>query len=203
VDAETLLTTTRSVRRKLDLDRPVERAVIVDCLRIAMQAPIASALMPALRWIVVTDPQVRAKIAQPVREAGRESQAKYGHMAGERGLAAGRHLLDVLDRVPAFVIPCMQGRPEGPPAYVSAFYGSVYPAVWSFQLALHAHGLGTTFVGYHLSDREREVADLLGLPEDVTQISLLPVAYTTQTAFRPAARPPIEDITYFETWSGK
>lgn len=200
MDVETLLTTTRSVRRKLDLERPVEPEVLTDCLRIAMQAPIASALVPLLRWVVVRDPGLRAKIAGPVREAGYESQAKYGHLVDEKSMVSSRHLLDVLDRVPVFVLLCMRGGPGNDPAFANAFYGSAYPALWSFQLALRSRGLGSTFVGYHLADREREVASLLGIPDDVTQITLLPVAYTTTTDFRPAARPPVEEITYNDGW---
>jgi nitroreductase len=200
MDIETLLTTTRSVRRKLDLDRAVEPEVLTDCLRIAMQAPIAGALMPSLRWIVVRDPALRAKIAAPVREAGYESQEKYGHLVDEKSLTSGRHLLDVLDRVPVFVLLCLRGKPGSDAAFANAFYGSAYPALWSFQLALRSRGLGSTFVGYHLADREQEVAALLGIPGDVTQITLLPVAYTTTTEFKPAARPPVEEITYYDGW---
>jgi nitroreductase len=200
VDAETLLTTTRSVRRKLDLDRTVEPEVLEDCLRIAQQAPAAGALLGGFRWLVVRDPALKAKIAAPVREQGRKSHETYGHLASERSLASARHLLDVLDRVPVFVIACMQGKPAGGNAMLTAFYGSAYPAIWSLQLALRAQGLGSTIVCYHLDGREREVADLLGIPEDVTQIALLPVAYTTATCFRPAERPPIRDITYYDRW---
>jgi nitroreductase len=202
MDAETLLTTTRSVRRKLDLDRPVEPEVITDCLRVAMQAPIASALMPLLRWVVVRDPGLRAEIAHLAREAGRASQAKYGHLAPPKSLASGSHLLDVLDRVPVFVIPCLRGRPEGGNAYLSAFYGSVYPALWSFQLALHARGLGSSIAAYHLAEHERETGKLLGIPDDVTQVSMLAVAYTTQATFSPAERPAVEDITSVDGWGG-
>jgi nitroreductase len=200
MDAETLLTTTRSVRRKLDLERPVDQKVIEDCLRVAMQAPIASALMPLLRWVVVRDAGIRAKIAHLTRKGGRVSQAKYGHLAPPKAPASGKHLLDVLDRVPVFVIPCMLGRPEGESTYLSAFYGSVYPAMWSFQLALHARGLGSSIAAYHLSDHEKEAGDLLGIPEDVTQVSMLAVAHTTQSTFRPAERPAIETITSVDGW---
>jgi nitroreductase len=200
VDADTLLTTTRSVRRKLDLDRPVEPDTLTECLRIALQAPIASALLPAFRWLVVRDPDLRAGIAAPMREAGRESQERYGHLAPPRTLASGRHLLDVLDRVPVFVAACLRGQPGPTNADRSAFYGSAYPALWSLQLALHSRGLGSTLVGYHLGAREREVADVLGIPEDVTQVGMLAVAHTTTASFRPAARPAVEDVTYVDRW---
>jgi nitroreductase len=200
MDVETLLTTTRSVRRKLDLDRPVEQEVITDCLRIAMQAPIAGNQLDSLRWMVVRDPALKAKIAEPIREVGRAAQEQYGHLVAERALASAKYLLDVIDRVPALVIACMRGKPEGGNAELSGFYGSAYPAIWNFQLALRARGLGSTISGYHLFGHEREVSDILGIPEDYTQIALLPVAYTTQRDFKPAARQPIEEITYFDGW---
>jgi nitroreductase len=200
MDAETLLTTTRSVRRKLDLDRPVEDEVITDCLRVAMQAPAAGAVLPGIRWIVVRDPARKAALARHVREPGLASQARYGDRVAPATLASGRHLLDVLHRVPVLVLSCVAARPGDDPVYVNAFYGSVYPAIWSFQLALRARGLGTTITGYHLNGHEQDVAELLELPAEVTQVALLPVAYTTTAAFRPAARPAVEDITYYERW---
>jgi hypothetical protein len=109
------------------------------------------------------DAELKAKIAAPIREAGRQSQDKYGHLAAPRALASGRHLLDVLERVPVFVAACMHGRPHGGNAELSAFYGSVYPALWSLQLALRSRGLGSTIVGYHLADREQDVAQILGM----------------------------------------
>jgi nitroreductase len=200
MDAETLLTTTRSVRRKLDLNRPVEPEVITDCLRIAMQAPAAGAVLQGIRWVVIRDPGLKAAVATHVREPGLASQARFGDRVSPATLASGRYLLDVLHRVPVLVLPCLAGRPEGDPVHVNAFYGSIYPAIWSFQLALRARGLGTTITGYHLNGHEADVAALLSIPPDVTQIALLPVAYTTTTSFRPAARPAVEDITYYERW---
>jgi nitroreductase len=195
-----LLTTTRSVRRKLDLDRPVEAEVITDCLRIAMQAPAAGVMLQGIRWVVIREAGLKAEIARHVREPGLAAQARYGDLVPPATLASGRHLLEVLHRVPVLVLSCLVGRPGADPVYANAFYGSAYPAIWSFQLALRARGLGTTITGYHLSGREADVAALLGIPEDVTQIALLPVAYTTTDTFRPAARPAVDDITYYERW---
>lgn len=200
MDAETLLTTTRSVRRKLDLDRPVADEVIADCLRIAMQAPAAGALLAGIRWIVIRDPALKSAVAAHVREPGLASQARFGDRVSPATLASGRYLLDVLHRAPVLVLSCLVGQPGADPVYANAFYGSVYPAIWSFQLALRARGLGTTITGYHLAGHEQDVAELLGIPAGVTQVALLPVAYTTTTSFRPAARPAVEDITYYDRW---
>lgn len=200
MDIDTLLTTTRSVRRKLDLDQPVAPAVLTECLRIAQQAPVASAFLAGFRWLVVRDEEVRRALAVPIREVGRASHERYGHLASPRALASARHLLDVLDRVPVFVAACMAGRPGNSNGELSAFYGSVYPAVWSLQLALHSRGLGSTIVNYHTMGREAEVAELLGIPDDVTQVCLLAVAALGAEGFRPAARPPVEEITYYDHW---
>jgi nitroreductase len=200
VDAETLLTTTRSVRRKLDLDRPVEAEVLEDCLRVAQQAPIAGAFLDGFRWLVVRDETLKARLAVHVREPGLASQAAYGHLAVPRNLESGRYLLDRLERVPVYVLACLRGTPGGSNAMLSAFYGSVYPAVWSLQLALRSRGLGSTIVGYHLVDRERQVAEILGIPDDVTQVAMLAVGYTTTRDFKPAARPAIREITYYDRW---
>ena len=193
-----LLTTTRSVRKRLDLDRPVEREVILDCLRLAIQAPTGSN-QQGWRFLVVTDPELKAGLGELYR-AGGEAYLRAG-----RGLASDDpqqrrvvdsawHLLEVIDRVPAMLIPCHRGRPpEGIAA--AGYYGSILPAVWSFMLALRSRGLGSAWTTFHLA-HEREAADLLGIPyEEVTQTALLPIAYTVGTDFKPAARRAVEEIT--------
>jgi nitroreductase len=84
----------------------------------------------------------------------------------------------------------------------SSTYGSIYPAIWSFQLALRSRGLGSCITTLHLV-HEGEAADLLGIPDDVMQVALIPVAYTIGSDFRPAERPPAEYITSFDTWGNK
>jgi nitroreductase len=200
MDAETVLTTTRSVRRKLDFEREVPQDVLDDCLRVAQQAPAAGSMAAQFRWLLVRDPGVKAKIAAYNRETAETAWAKYGHLVEERALKSARHLVRNLERVPVLAIPCMIGRPPADAFTQSAYFGSAYPAIWSFQLALRARGLGSSICGYHLQDHEADVAALLGIPDDVTQISLLAVAYTTQRDFRPAARPAVRDITYFDAW---
>ncbi len=200
MDAETVLTTTRSVRRKLDLDREVPQDVLDDCLRTAQQAPAAGTMATRFRWLLVRDADTKARIAAYNRQTAEAAWAQYGHLVEERALASAQHLVRNLERVPVLAVPCMIGRPPAGAFSQSAYFGSAYPAIWSFQLALRARGLGSSICGYHLQDHEADVAKLLGIPDDVTQISLLAVAYTTQRDFRPAARPDIEDITYLDTW---
>lgn len=200
MDVDTLLTTTRSVRRKLDLDRPVPPDVVAECLRIAQQAPIAGALVNAFRWLIVDDPQVKAQLAPIVRADGEASYARYGHLVAPRTLASGQHLLASLERVPVFVLACLHGRPAGGNGMLTAFYGSVYPAVWNLQLALRSRGLGSTIIGYHLAEHEPDVARILGIPTDVTQVAMLAAGYATTDTFRPGARPPLEQVTYRNHW---
>ncbi|MEU8638445.1 nitroreductase family protein [Amycolatopsis sp. NPDC048633] len=202
MDAETVLTTTRSVRRKLDLDRDVAPEVLDDCLRVAQQAPAAGSMAAQFRWLLVRDARKKAAIAAYNRETAEAAWAKYGHLVEERALKSAQHLVRNLERVPVLAIPCMIGRPPADAFTQSAYFGSAYPAIWSFQLALRDRGLGSSICGYHLQDHEADVAALLGIPDYVLQISLLAVAHTTQRDFRPAARPAVRDITYFDAWEG-
>lgn len=201
MDAVTLLTTTRSVRRKLDLDRPVPKAVLEDCVRIAQQAPAAGTLLAAQRWVVVLDPAIRKEIAAVTREAAEEAWRKYAHLVDHRMAASARYLVERLDQVPALVLPCMPGPVPTGDGELSAYYGSIYPSIWSFQLALRAHGLGSSLCSYHLGGREAEVARILGIPDDVAQIGLLAVAYSTQREFSPASRPPVGEVLSFDGWT--
>jgi nitroreductase len=199
-----LLSTTRAVRKRLDLDRPVDPAVVLECLRLAVQAPTASNDQ-TWRWMVVTDPDKRRAIGDLYRSVGADylAQAAESDASGlqtKRVYSSASYLAGVIDQAPIHVIPCITGRYEGAPqGMLAGIYGSIIPAAWSFQLALRSRGLGTAWTTLHLF-KEREVGELLGIPEDVTQIALLPVAYTKGTEFKPAVRPPVEDITSWNTW---
>ncbi len=200
---EELLTTTRSVRRRLDLSRPVDRSLLEDCLRIALHAP-TSVNSQNWHFVMVTDERLRGGIAELYRQAWQdysEFPLETGDPAENRHQASSRHLARHLHQVPVHVIPCIRGRPEGQPASeLSALYGSIVQASWSFQLAARAHGLGSVFTTYHL-DYEREAADLVGIPYDeVAQIALLPVAHTLGTEFRPARRRPMDDVVHWDRW---
>ncbi len=198
-----LLSTTRAVRKRLDLDRPVEPEVILDCLRLAIQAPTASNSQ-TWRWLVVTDADKRAELARIYTSIGADYLRSAAARTDDdpqtkRVYESALYLSEILGRVPVHVIPCVQGRVEDVNRSAAALYGSIIPAAWSFVLALRSRGLGSVWTTMHVA-KEAEVAALLGIPEDFTQVALLPVAYTVGTDFKPASRPPVEDVTYWDGW---
>jgi len=200
-----LLSTTRAVRKRLDLSRPVEREVILECLRLAVQAPTGGDSQD-WRWVVVTDAGKRAAIAEIYSSVGAEYLARKANTAKEpqarRVYESATALTSTLADVPVYVIPCIERRMEDLPLVAAASaWGSILPAAWSFLLALRSRGLGSVWTTLHLA-KEREVAELLGIPDTVTQVALFPVAYTIGTDFKPANRPPVEDITSWNTWGG-
>ena len=205
--ADELLSTTRAVRKRLDLTRPVPREVILDCIRISQQAPTGSNSQ-GWRWVVVADPAKKQALADLYRSVS----ADYFTQASERARIAGEaqtsrvfdsamYLAEHMQDMPLLVIPCLMGRPAegGGVAGSAGFFASIYPAVWNFNLALRARGLGATLTTLHLV-REKDAAAILGIPDDVTQVALLPVAYFTGDDFKPASRPPVEGITYWDGW---
>ena len=198
-----LLTTTRSVRKRLDLTRPVSRQVILECIQLAMQAPTASNAQD-WRWLVITDADKRAAIADIYRSIGAEYLAGAAEDASDpqtrRVYASAFSLTDTLDRVPVHVIPCLENRIDNSNMLTAASaWASIIPAGWSFLLALRSRGLGSVWTTMHLA-KEREVGELLGIPPTVTQAALFPVAYTIGTDFRPATRPPAETVTFWDGW---
>ena len=203
---DSLLSTTRAVRKRLDLERPVERAVLLECLQLATQAPTGSNRQ-AWRWLVVTDPDKRAALADLYRRGGEDylRGALKGAEAGtqdHRVFESANYLLDHLHEVPVHVVPCVEGAPpRESPAYEAGFWGSICPAIWSFQLALRSRGLGSVWTTLHLVFAD-EAAKVLEIPAGVTQAALIPVAYTVGADFKAAARPPVAEITHWERWSG-
>jgi nitroreductase len=199
-----LLTTTRSVRMRLDLDREVEPSIVMECLRLASQAPTASN-QQRWRWIVVTDPEKRAGLAELYRQGNEEYVSKIapgGHRESERFYESANFLTEHFHEVPVLVVPTIIGRAEGRSAESAvALYASIMPATWSFMLALRSRGLGSVWTTLHLI-KEREAAALLGIPDDVTQVGLIPVAYTLAGDFKLGPRQPVEELTYWETWEG-
>jgi nitroreductase len=207
-----LLTTTRSVRKRLDLARPVEPAVVRRCLEIAMQAPTGSN-MQQWHWLVVTDAAQRAALAAIYRRAFNGAFEEYIDNLG-RSLPAGdrraeqlprvadsaRYLAEHLHEVPVHVVPVVEGRVEhlGVVSQAST-YGSILPAVWSFMLALRARGLGSAWTTLHLV-WEQDAAAVLEIPDGFTQTALIPVAYYTGTEFKPARRLDADRFVHRDRW---
>jgi nitroreductase len=206
---EELLTTTRSVRRRLDLERPVPRELILDCIQIATQAPTGGNRQQ-WHWLIITDAVKRRFIGERYRESwyayaaeGRPTYAEGDPRRGQlRGMVtSARYLADHMGDVPALVIACIEGRVDGQDNLtIAGLYGSIIPAVWSFMLAARLRGLGSVYTTLHIK-YEREVAELLQIPfERITQAALLPVAYYSGDTFHPAERIPLERIVHWESW---
>lgn len=207
-----MLTTTRAVRKRLDLTRPVEPEIIEECLEIALQAPTGG---NAQRWhfVVVTDAGKRAQLAELYRRAFgtyREMPIAAGNLFQDdpqrapqqkRVMDSAQYLADHLHEVPVLVIPCLEGRPAESGFIPSvSMWGSILPAAWSFMLAARCRGLGTSWTTLHLV-YEKEAANILGIPyDDVSQGLLIPTAYTRGTNFKPARRRPLEEVLHFDQW---
>jgi nitroreductase len=176
-----LLSTTRSVRRRLDLTRPVERGLIEECVRLAQQAPNASN-REGWHFVAVTDERRRRELGELYRRGGEQYLASPVAPRDPRLLESARFLVDHVHEVPVHVVPCIEGRTEGASsAQQSARWGTIGPATWSFMLAARARGLGTVWTTFHLRF-EREAAEILGIPyDDVMQTALVPVAHTLGT----------------------
>ncbi|HEY8059593.1 MAG TPA: nitroreductase family protein [Acidimicrobiales bacterium] len=212
LSADEVLTTTRAVRKRLDLDRPVEREAVEECIDIAIQAPTASNGQ-GYHWVVVTDPEIKKPIAEHYRN---NFEMFYGNGGGpspypeddprtdrlDAVVGSAAYLARHLHEVPVWVIPCLEGRmSEGLPSFLQAsLWGSIMPAAWSFMLAARERGLGTAWTTLHLP-HEKEAAGLLGLPYDeITQVGLIPVAYTKGTDFKSASRVSAAERTHWDRW---
>jgi len=205
-----LLTTTRSVRKRLDFSRPVPPALVQECIDIALQAPTGS---NAQGWsfVVVTDAAKRKALADLYRQAFQfyvenpDFRATYEPQdlrakQMPRILDSATYLAEHLHEAPVHVIPCIQGRIEQAGVVAQAsVYGSILPAAWSFMLAARSRGLGSAWTTLHLIS-EKEAAKLLGIPDDVTQTALLPVAYFTGKDFKPANRVDPRSVTHWDAW---
>ena len=209
LSADDVLTTTRSVRKRLDFDKPVPRDVLMECLDIALQAPTGSNAQ-GWQWLFVEDPAKKKALAdiyranatpylnlpKPVRGDIRDQQM-------DSVMSSAMFLNENMEKAPVMLIPLLEGRVEGAEAGVQAsFWGSLLPAVWSYMLALRERGLGTAWTTLHLiGEGEKQAAELLGIPyERYTQGGLFPIAYTKGTDFKPAKRLPAEQLTHWDSW---
>jgi nitroreductase len=213
LSADEVLSTTRAVRKRLDLDRPVEDDVLRECLELVVQAPSGSNAQD-WQFVVVTEADKRKALGDIYRRAFdvyEQLPMNAGQIyAGsdpvriaqqDRVMDSARYLADRMGEVPAMLVPCLNMRLDGAPNIAAAStYGSVIPAAWSFCLAARERGLGTSWTSLHLMFEE-EAAQLLGIPfADVTQIALIAIAYTTGTDFKPARREPLDTVVHWNQW---
>ena len=211
MDAQTILTTTRSVRKRLDFDRPVPRELLLECLEVAVQAPTGSNSQ-GWQFIVITD----ANKKQVIGELYRKSWYAYAATGGRRYAkddlrreqlprvaSSAQYLADRMHEVPVMVIPCIEGRVDSPGVAnldMAGLYGSIIPAAWSFMLAARDRGVVGSWTTLHLR-YELEVAELLGIPyERYTQAALLAMGFSTGGEFKPAQRIPLDGIVHWENW---
>ena len=211
LSADEVLKTTRSVRKRLDFDKPVERAIVEECLEIALQAPTGSNSQ-GWHWIIIEDAAKKKALA----DIYRKNWALYANMPGrkfEAGDTRGErmdlvrdsagYLADNFEKAPMLMIPCIDGRLENLDVFSGAgAWGSLLPAVWSFMLALRGRGMGSAWTTIHLMmDGEKKAAELLGIPYDkITQGGLFPIAYTIGTEFKAANRLPLDKVLHWDKW---
>lgn len=212
LSADEVLTTTRAVRKRLDLERPVPLPLLQECLEIAVQAPSGSNTQ-GWHFVLVTDAAKKAAIADYYRSAYDAYQANPNRptrsfseplmaAAHERILDSARYLVDNLARVPVLMIPCCTGRPDARGVNLmgmASIFGSILPAVWSFMLAARERGLGTCWTTLHLS-YEKEIAALLGIPDTHAQVALIPIAYSRGLDFQPAPRKDLRHLVHTNSW---
>ncbi|MEO6653560.1 MAG: nitroreductase family protein [Ilumatobacteraceae bacterium] len=211
LSADEVLATTRSVRKRLDFDKPVEREIVMECLELALQAPTGSNAQ-GWQWVFVEDQAKKDALAEIYRtrfEMYRTMpRATYddGDTRAERMDAvvdSASFLSDHFEQSPIMMIPCIKGRvdPEGGSGSGAGMWGSLLPAVWSMMLALRERGIGSAWTTLHLlGDGEQQAADLLGIPDGYTQAGLFPIAYTVGTDFKPAKRVPAAELTHWDHW---
>ena len=203
-----LLSTTRAVRKRLDLERPVPMEVVRECIGLATQAPTGSNRQ-GWHFVVVTDEAKRAALGdiyargfdmyRSMPSPDYDDPARAATQ--DRVLSSAEYLAEVMGRAPVLVVPCIEGRPDNlPNAWSSGLLGSIIPAAWSFCLAARSRGLGTSWTTLHLIF-EQEAADLLGIPFDsVAQAALIPVAYTKGTDFKPGPRVDLDQVVHVDSW---
>lgn len=211
MDAQTVLTTTRSVRKRLDFDRPVPRELLLECLEVALQAPTGSNRQ-GWQFVIVTDKDGKKTIGDLYRRSWNAYVSSQGpryekddprHRQQPRVTESAQYLADRMHEVPAMLIPCIEGRVDRPGTSnlaIAGIYGSILPAAWSFMLAARDRGLASAWTTLHLK-YEQEAAQALGIPyERYTQAAMIPVAYSVGDEYRPAERIPLEGIVHWEAW---
>ncbi|OBA61032.1 nitroreductase family protein [Gordonia sp. 852002-10350_SCH5691597] len=200
LNPDELLTTTRSVRKRLDLERPVPIEVVREALEVAIQAPTGSNAQ-GWHWIVISDADLKRQVADYYARsfADYSAQRTLSTDTARRVAASAQYLADVMGEVPVLIVGAIKTGADLPTGNQAGVWGSLLPGAWNLMLGLRARGLGSAWTTLHLV-YEQEVADLLGIPDGVHQGVLLPVAYTQGTDFAPAQRKPLDDVLHINGW---
>jgi nitroreductase len=210
LSVDDVLSTTRSVRKRLDFSRPVSRQVLLECLELAIQAPAASHATSG-QWFFVGDPDKKKALGDiyrtnfdayqqsPKPKRAEEDSPTEHH---DRAVTSAQYLAAHIHEAPWLLVPCLGGRVDETPQLAPSFWGSLLPAVWSYMLALRSRGLGSAYTTLHLlNDGEKQAAGVLGIPHaNYTQAGLFPIAYTKGSNFRPARRPRPDQIAHWDRW---
>lgn len=208
LSVDEVLTTTRSVRKRLDLEKPVPREVLLECLDLALQAPTGSNSQ-GWQFVFVTDAEKKKALADiykfnAERYLDRE-RPTHGDIRDDQVgavMSSAKYLAEHFHEVPVMMIPCLAGSPEDAVAGSAGFWGSLLPAVWSYMLALRSRGLGSAWTTLHLVGKgEQLAAEVLGIPfNEYRQGGLFPIAYTKGTDFRRADRLPADQFAHWDSW---
>jgi nitroreductase len=200
LNPDQLLSTTRAVRKRLDLSRPVERELLQECLDLAFQAPTGGNVQ-GWHFLLVTEAGRKRAISDLYRRSKRENDPSSTPPEHQRSMDSSAYLAEHLHEVPVLLVPCIEGRVENAPMLQQAVtWGSILPATWSFMLAARSRGLGTAWTSLHLA-YEREAAAVLGIPyEQVMQVALIPVAHTIGTEFKPGPRTRNDQRVHWDRW---
>ena len=216
LSVDEVLATTRAVRKRLDFEKPVEPEIIKECLEAAIQSPTGSNAQ-SWQWLVVTDPEQRAALADLYKQgwdlyAQMEGNVQTAYKGGDeeriaqqnRVQSSAAYLAENFEKVPVMMIPILPGRYEGLPSVASAaMLGSILPGAWSFMLAARERGLGTAWTTIHLMFEE-QAAEILGIDyQSYTQCALITCGYSKGTDFKPAKRPPLETVLHWDRWDGE
>ena len=146
LDPDELLTTTRSVRKRLDLERPVPIEVVREALEVAIQAPTGSNAQ-GWHWIVITDTDLKRQVADYYARsfAAYSAQRTVSTETARRVAASAQYLADVMGEVPVLVLGAIKTGGELPEGNQAGVWGSLLPGAWSLMLALRARGLGSAW----------------------------------------------------------
>jgi nitroreductase len=181
--------------RRLENGRPVSEADVRTLIEAASKGATGGNRQQ-VRWLVVRDPELKRQIGEHYRHGAAIALKAYEEDArtnpsAARMLRSAWHLADHMGEAPVLILACASGNPQ--------FAGaSVFPGVQNLMLAARALGLGTTLTTIH-RHREKEIKELLGIPEDVTVHAVIPVGYPLGR-WGEAPRKPPEEITYRDRW---